>query len=215
MPISKSIAVLLASSAVLAAPAGAQTIAVNGSCFVNADPDVGTPVTVSGWDFTPGDSIDLASPLSLGTAMIAADGTFTTMVKAPTLKTSGPAQSRFLLTASDPITGTTATTSFRVANLAVGTTPAVARPSTRVKFSFSGFRGRANLYGHYLLHGKVIATKRFGRTRGPCGMLKARARLFPGGHPGFGNYKVQFDDSRRYSAKALPRIDLALTITRR
>jgi hypothetical protein len=202
-------------SAALAAPAvAAQTVAVDGTCFVNADPKIGAPVTVSGSGFTPGDSIDLGLPLPLGIATVAADGTFATTVSGPTLKNSRPGQSRFTLTARDPITGTTAATTFRVANLAFRTTPAVAKPSTRVHFTFSGFRARAIIYGHYLLHGKVVATERLGRTRGDCGLLKASARLFPGRRPRFGSYKVQFDDSRRYAANALPRIVSALTIAR-
>jgi hypothetical protein len=209
------LATLTVSAVVLAAPAAAQTVAVNGTCFVNANPALGAPVTVSGSGFNPGDSIDLGAPLMLGTVMAATDGTFTTTVTAPTLSTSSPAEKRFTLTASDPTAGQSATTSFRVANLAFRTTPAVAKPTARVRFSFSGFRAGKRVYGHYLLHGKDLATASFGRTSGPCGMLTASARLFPGRHPKFGRYKVQFDDSRRYVAHAVPRIVSALTISRR
>ena len=73
---------------------------------------------------------------------------------------------------------------FSVANLAFRTVPASATPSTRVRFSFSGFRPDAPIYGHYVLGGKVAATVLFGRSRGSCGLLTTRARLFPAGHRG-------------------------------
>jgi hypothetical protein len=212
--IASRVATVALSSAVLVTPAAAQEITVNGTCFVNAKPTVGAPVTVSGTGFTPGDGIGLSATTTSGMATVAADGTFVTTVPGPILSTPFPAASRFTLTARDETNvSTVATTSFYVANLAFETSPSSAKPSTPVRFSFSGFGPHAILYGHYV-RGKRVVTHRFGRTHGPCGMLKAKAQLFPGGHPQFGNYKVQFDDSRSYRPSALPRIVSALTIQR-
>jgi hypothetical protein len=200
----------------LAAPAGAQTIAVNATCFVNGNPKVGTPITVSGSGFTAGDTVTLQASGISGSTTVGGTGTFTSTLAGPTLSTRFPAWSQFTLTARDTTRGATeATTSFAVANLAFETKPAVARPSQKVRFSFSGFRSGAIVYGHYLRGRKTVATERFGRTNGSCGVLKSKARLFPGGHPAFGTYKIQFDDSRRYRANALPRILTGLTIKRR
>jgi hypothetical protein len=201
----------LATSAALAAPATAQVISVNAACFVNAKPAVGAPVTVSGSGFTPGDTVELDATGVFGTTTVGATGTFTTTVTGPILTTPFPASSRFTLTARDETNGTTtASTSFEVANLAFQTHPAVAKPSKTVHFSFSGFRSGALIYGHYV-HGKKVLTTRFGRAKGACGLLKSKARLFPG-KPRFSKYKVQFDNSRRYHATALPRIVSGLTI---
>jgi hypothetical protein len=201
----------LAVSGALAAPAAAQVIAVNGACFVNANPSVGAPVTVSGSGFAPGDTVELEATGVFGTTTVGTAGTFTATVKGPILSTPFPASERFTLTARDETNGTTtASTSFLVANLAFQTRPASAKPSDRVHFSFSGFRPGALVYGHYV-HAKKVVTARFGRAKGACGLLTSKARLFPG-RPRFSNYKVQFDDSRRYHAKALPRIISGLTI---
>jgi hypothetical protein len=203
----------LALSGALAAPAAAQTIDVNAACFVNAKPSVGAPVTVSGSGFPPGDTVELESTGVFGTTTVGTAGTFTSTVKGPILSTPSPASRRFKLTARDQTNGTTtASTSFMVANLAFQTSPAVAKPSDMVHFSFSGFRPGALVYGHYV-HAKSVVTARFGRAKGACGLLKSKARLFPG-RPRFSKYTVQFDDSRRYRSQALPRIVSGLTIER-
>jgi hypothetical protein len=203
----------LALSGALAAPAAAQVIAVNGACFVNATPSVGAPVTVTGSGFPPGDTVELESTGVSGTTTVGTAGTFTATVAGPILSTPFPASSRFTLIARDETNGTTtASTSFLVANLAFQTHPASAKPSQMVQFSFSGFRGGALVYGHYV-HAKRVVTARFGRAKGACGLLKSNARLFPG-RPRFSKYKVQFDDSRRYHSEALPRIVSGLTIER-
>jgi hypothetical protein len=205
---------MLASTVAGSAPA--QTITVNGACFVNANPNVGSPVTISGSGFVPGHLIRLTAPAWLiGAVPAGLAGTFQTTVPGPRLGTAGPAVSRYTLTAQDQNgSGAIATTSFSVANLAFRTTPATASPSTRVRFTFSGFRPNAAIYGHYVLRGRVVATARFGRARGACGLLSARSRLFPGGHPRFGKYVLQFDDSRRYHTRTVPRIVSGLTVRR-
>jgi hypothetical protein len=200
------------SAGALAAPAGAQTISVNRACFVNANPAKGAAVGVSGSGFTPGDSVALQATGVSGTITVGADGTFSTVVPGPTLGTAGPAQRKFTLNARDETNGVTAaSTTLRVANLAFSTQPAQAKPSTPVTFHFSGFRGGQGIYGHFI-HGHVTITHKFGRATGPCGMLKAKSRLFPGGRPRFQHYKVQFDDARRYSRRSRPNIVTGINI---
>jgi hypothetical protein len=208
--------VLLTSIAAIAAAASAApSITLNGACYVNARPKIGAPIAVTGSGFTPGDTVMVATTGATASAAVGTDGTFSVKITAPTLGRSGPASAPFTLTARDLTNRTTtATAAFSVANLAFQTVPASATPATRVRFSFSGFKPDAPIYGHYLLGGKVAATVRFGRSQGSCGLLSARARLFPASHPRFGSYKVQFDDSRSYRANAVPRIVSGLTIRR-
>jgi hypothetical protein len=197
-----------------ASSAAAQAIGVAPKCVVNANPAVGSPMGVAGSGFTAGDMIELTANGAFGTTTAGATGGFATAIKAPILSTPFPAASKFTLAAQDETNGTTkATTTFWVANLAFKTSPSAAKPSKKVHFSFSGFKSGATIYGHYV-HGKTAATQRFGKATGICGLLKAKAQLFPGGNPKFNRYKVQIDDSRRYRAKSLPRIDSSLTIER-
>jgi hypothetical protein len=180
---------------------------------VNARPNVGAPIDVSGAGFTPGDTVLITTTGASVSGPIAAGGTFAATLPAPTLRHAGPGSSQFTMTARDATNGSAAASvTFSVANLAFRTIPASAAPGTRVRFSFSGFKPDAPIYGHYVLRGKVAATASFGRSEGSCGLLTTRGRLFPRLHPRFGRYKVQFDDSRSYHANAVPRIASSLTI---
>jgi hypothetical protein len=203
------IALALASLSVAAAEASAATIAVLQPCVVNADPAIGSPMTVTGTGFTPGDSINLQTTAggAFGTATADPTGAFSVQIAAPILATVNPAAATFTLTATDfmtPLT-VTPTTTVAVANLAVTTNPAQAKPTKRVTWSFSGFTPGAEIYAHYLHGKKVAATVKFGRAVGRCGLLKKKAVFYPG-HPKFDVYKVQVDDARHYSPRSLPRL---------
>jgi hypothetical protein len=211
-------ATLCVVAATAAGVAGATTepaVAVAPKCVVNANPAKGSLMATAGSGFTAGDSIALSAGDANGTATVEAAGTFSVSMRAPTLTTFGAGAKKFTLTASDQTSGSgAASTSFWVANLAFTTKPTVAKPSKVVHFSFSGFRPGKVVYGHYLRGRKVVATHRFGRAKGICGLLKANARLFPVQNPLSGKYKVQIDDSRGYRAKSLPRVDSSVTIAR-
>ena len=77
------------------------------------------------------------------------------------------------------------------ANLAVATSPSSVRNvrKQKVTFSFSGFVPGKHIYGYYLLK-KVVAKVKFGKAHGPCGVLKQKALLYPGGRPTKDKYKV-------------------------
>ena len=199
----------------VAAAAGTPAVAVAPKCVVNAHPTMGSLMAVAGSGFTPGDSIELTAGDATQTATAGSTGTFSVLMHAPTLATIGAGSKRFTITARDQTSGTgSASTTFSVANLAFSTSPSVAKPSKIVHFSFSGFKPGAFIYGHYLRRGKVVTMQRFGRASGICGLLKAKAHLFPLRNPASGTYKVQIDDSRKYRAKALPRVDSKLSIER-
>lgn len=197
---------LVAGSGALAAQASAAMISVSQACYVNADTFKGAAVTVDGSGFTAGDSIELTGTDIFATATVGADGTFVTTFSGPILSTPNPAASSFTITAIDESEGVTmATTTMEVANLAVATKPAEAKPSEKVMYTFSGFKSGAEIYAHYLHGRKVTARTKFGRASGPCGELKRRAKFYPG-KARYDSYKVQVDDSFRYSSKTLPRL---------
>lgn len=202
------ITVALGFLVVAAAQASAATIAVLQPCVVNANPAVGALMTVTGAGFAPGDSISLSSTTggASGSATAGPAGTFAINMAGPILPTINPAAATFALQATDETDGvTTATTSFAAANLAVTTNPAEAKPTKKVTWSFSGFTGGAEIYAHYLHGKKVVATTKFGRAIGPCGVLKKKAVFYPG-HAKYEVYRVQVDDVRRYLAHSLPRL---------
>jgi hypothetical protein len=207
---------LIAATTGVASASGEPALAVAPKCVINASPSAGSLLASAGSGFTPDDSIGLSAGKASGGATVAADGTFSTTMHAPTLAKAGPGAKQFTLTARDQTSGTgSASATFWVANLAFTTRPAVAKPTAVVHFRFSGFERGKVVYGHYLRGHKVVATHRFGRATGICGLLDAKARLFPARNPAPGKYKVQIDDSRRYHANALPRVSSPLTITPR
>ena len=54
--------------------------------------------------------------------------------------------------------------------------------------------------------GREVLSQKLGTTKGPCGTLDARAKLFPAKHSHFGSYEVQFDNSKSYKPKTHPKI---------
>lgn len=201
---------LLFAPAALAAQASAATIGVTQPCYVNANPFKGAAVTILGAGFPAGDQIGISGQGVFANAVAGPTGTFAVTTGGPTLTTSGPGTHTYSLLATDETTaGVNASTSVTMANLSVATNPRQARFTKRVTWFFSGFRGGKYIYAHYLRRHQV-ARARFGRAKGPCGVLKVKARLYPGGHPRYKSYKVQIDDSKRYSKHASPRIDTKL-----
>jgi hypothetical protein len=203
--LSAGVAVTLACAGAVAAQASAATVKVGLACVVNPNPGVGSPMPVTGAGFTPGGAVSLASDKGGAFASTTADsaGNIALIMPGPILPTVNPAAAPFVLRATDEISGGTASVAFAAANLAVATHPLQAKPSTKVTWTFSGFIGGAEIYAHYLHGKKVTATAKFGRAQGPCGVLKKKAVFYPG-KARYNSYKVQVDDTRRYSIKSLP-----------
>jgi hypothetical protein len=82
-----------------------------------------------------------------------------------------------------------------------------------VKYTFAGFRPGKPIFGHFQSGGKVVLTCKFGKASGPCGILHAKSRLFPGHASANAKFKVQFDDSKKLSKKASPKIVTGLGST--
>ncbi len=57
-----------------------------------------------------------------------------------------------------------------------------------------------------------MAKAKFAKAQGPCGMLKQKALLYPGGRPSKDQYKVTFESSSRYNKNAFPRVTGTLNI---
>jgi len=57
-----------------------------------------------------------------------------------------------------------------------------------------------------------VGKTKFAKAQGPCGMLKQKALLFPGGHPKKNGYKVTFESSGTYNKNAFPRVTGMLQI---
>lgn len=203
------------SAAIAAAPAAAATVSADKPCYVNTDPFSGAPMTLTGTGFTAGDTVAISGGGVSMTAPVQSNGTFVAMTAAPTLSTAGPGAISTTLTATDETNpGTaTATTVVHSANLAVSTSPGSVRNvrKDKVTFRFSGFTPHQNIFAYYARK-KIVAKMRFRKAAGPCGTLRQRALLYPGGRPRFDLYKVTFESQGRYAERAFPRVTGKLNI---
>ncbi len=200
----------------LAAQASAAALAANQACYVNADPAQGAAMVITGSGFEAGSTVQLTGGTTFGNAVADANGNVSIPAQAPELATIAPASKSTVLTATaDNTDGTQTTANITVqsANLAVATKPGSVRNvrKDKVTFSFSGFAPGKHIYGYYIRK-KVVAKAKFARAQGPCGMLKQKALLYPGGRPSKDQYKVTFESSSRFDKNAFPRVTGTLNI---
>jgi hypothetical protein len=188
-----------------ATAASPAAISVSKPCYVNAPTANRAAMTVTGSGFVPAAAVQFSSSDGTVTGQTTASsaGTITYTTPAPDPPFTLPGQQTVTLTATQGTT--TATTPVTVAPLAVGISPSQATASKKVTWYFSGFEPGGPVFGHYLRR-KQVALVRFGRAAGACGVLRARALLYPGGHPRYHLYGLQLDDSARYSSHSSPRL---------
>jgi hypothetical protein len=102
------------------------------------------------------------------------------------------------------------TTTAKTTALRVSVRPRSATPSSRVRFSGSGFTAPRAVYAHYVRYaqdpfrvadarGRLVRTVRIKRPSGDCGRFRARRPQIPVDEPRTGYWLVQFDQSRRYA----------------
>jgi hypothetical protein len=196
----------------LAAQASAATLTANKPCYVNLNPSIGATMMITGAGFTPGSSVSLSGGTTSATGTADTAGNVLIQAAAPTLASLDPGAKTTTLTATDGA-GLSAAIAVRSANLAVATKPRSVRNvrKDKVTFSFSGFVPGKHIYGYYLRR-KIVAKAKFARAKGPCGTLKQKALLFPGGRPSHDSYKVTFENTRKFSKTAFPRVTGTLSI---
>ena len=196
----------------VSASASAATLAVDQPCYVLLSG--GAPMQFTGSGFVPNDLAVITSPD--GTVDVSvrvdADGNISGSTEPPAPAFSVPAMKTVTITAIEQTTTTTIQAQARVLVTVRGWEHGSVKPARgyralteKTNWLFSGFSPGQPIFGHYLYRGRPIATARFGVAQGPCGLLKARARLYPA-IPHHAAYRVQYDDSRAYSPASRPRI---------
>ncbi len=203
----------------LASSALAASITLNRQCYVSPKIGLGTTIDVTGTGFTPGEAVFAQIPapaglLSFTETTVGPEGSFSAQLTHVLPAGINPVAEDETMQIKGVLSGAIlAQSPFQLTNLAVQLHPASARPHKKVSYHFAGFSPHKPIYGHYLHAGKVVSTHRFGRARGACGLLTARAPIYPG-RSRFSRYTVQFDQSKRYNKHASPKIDTSVTILR-
>jgi hypothetical protein len=200
-------------AAAAAVPAGASAAAVQTDrpCYIEQQ-----PMAIGGTGFTPGAdvTVDTEQLFAFGNADPAGNFLFTSET-APIVPTIVPDQKTFTLTAKENGTPVASTT-FQVANFAASVTPSRAKPTSKVRYRFSGFPQGKNVYVHVRRNGRTIGNAKMGKALGPCGRLSVRKRFMPvrRGRVAFGTYTYQFDTRPTYRSTATPRIRVQVSIFR-
>lgn len=193
-----------------AAPAGAAIVSTPQDCYSSRK-----PVDFVGVDFRKGAKYTATvagKQVAHGTVTKFGDvaGSF----DAPAPARSGPGERTFALRLSDGVRS--ATTRIRTTIFGADFKPSRGDPATlRVSFLAFDFGTARAIFLHYLRpNGRLRLTVKLGRTRGPCGTLRAaRRRIFPfAARPG--NWRLQFDTQRSYDRGSIPHVRLVVPIRR-
>jgi hypothetical protein len=195
---------------------GAAVVTVDRPCYdIQAE---GDQVTATASGFTPGDQVAFAvggpNPGLYALKDADAQGTATAVFQPFPLVGLDPGVLAEPLTATDDdlSPATVAATTITISRLAVSVTPHTNSLKVVKTYRFSGFTGGGTLYAHYLLGHHLLATRSLGHLAGPCGTLKVKSRLLPLPKLKEGLYKVQWDTSRRYSAKAAQKLGETINV---
>lgn len=198
-------AALLASGAV-AAQASAASLTLNAGCYVNFGRHV-AQVTVTGSGFVPSTDVILGGDVFGANVTTDALGDFTAKVDAPNA-TINPGARKFKVTAStdDITTGQTvsAQTFGHYTEGGVSLSANTAGFGKRLTYSFGGFRPGRQIWGHYFIGKRSTGRHRFGKAKGPCGTLKAKATGYPVSRAHPNKWIVYYDDVKKFSKKAIP-----------
>jgi hypothetical protein len=83
-------------------------------------------------------------------------------------------------------------------------TPHDASPRKVLSIATAGWPAGSTVYAHYVLGGRVRATRRLGAAQGPCGLLTYHSRLIPLTRVAAGKWTIQFDTSNAYRRNGAP-----------
>jgi hypothetical protein len=186
--------------ALSAAPAAAATLAPLKPCYVAAGeaPLQLENVVVRGEGFAPNRHVEvLIDGRLILTTATGTIGEFSGEIDVP-YQANG--ERPFTLTVRDPL-GNTATQQSRVTSLGASLRPREAPPSRRVRFNGRGFTADAPVFAHYVFRDRVRKTVRLTREASACGAFKVRRRQIPVPQPKVGDWTLQIDQQRRYSAE--------------
>jgi hypothetical protein len=207
----------LTAPAISAATASAATIQLNAACYVSVGSTIPS-VTITGTGFGPGDDVEVTGSGDSISADTTADasGDISVTTEGPVAPLNpGPRQFTVAATDTNFNTGATFTTAPVTGYYSQGgvtLSQDISKFTKKITYYLGGFIPGKRIYAHYLVHGKVKGTHRFGTAAGPCGTLKTRATIYPisGKHP-TGSYNVQFDNAKKYKKVAVPRFVIKFT----
>jgi hypothetical protein len=200
-----------AMAAVFGAPASASAadVAVDQPCYAE-----GRTITAAGSGYTPNSTATLTLDGTTYSADTDATGSFSTTLSAPKTALKHPGAQQYTLSARDVDSGADTNTTINVAKTGVDGFPGQSKPHKRITWNIAGLPGQKAIYGHWRFGGKTRANHRMGVPKGPCGVLRVKARQIEASKIRFGTWTVQFDFNRVYDKHAAPRATVKITVFR-
>jgi len=207
------------------APAQGPKVGVSRSCYAQDAQAGGVTVEATASGLAPGaelfvqvagsDHLLRNHPVTaVKEVLVSPQGTIHAALKEVRPTTTDPLVQRFWIQIASPEThAVLAEAPFLLTTRRVIARPQDATPRAMVRFQLAGFIPGRPVYAHYIHAGRAWLNFRLGKAHGPCGVLSARARLYPG-NPRFRHYTVQFDPLRRYTRKARVKYRTRLETTR-
>jgi hypothetical protein len=194
---------ILAAAGALLAPqaAGAATIEALGPCYRSVDAEMRETVPVKASGFTPGERVNvyIDGRVVQENVTVLPEGRIEGGVSAPYQASGERPFTLSVAQVGQP--SNTASTSSRVAALALRLKPRQAKPSQRVRFIGRGFTDGTEIFAHYVRKGKLRKTVSLGAPQGPCGRVSVKRRQFPVKRPAIGRWTLQVDNQASYSAE--------------
>jgi hypothetical protein len=193
-------ALAVAAFAGLPAAAQAATLKLDRLCY-----RTNQTVHMSGNGYSPSGKVNISlDGGAFGSLPTNANGAFSGVFRAPPPLPEPTSVRNVSLTTTDNADPTlTATTTLQIVHTNVNVNPAVVTPG-KVTYSALGFTSGNKLYIHYVLHGKLVVTRKLGKLTGPCSSLQKKVRMFMFRPVKPGNYTLVFDTSRQYLPKFRP-----------
>jgi hypothetical protein len=202
-----------------ASAAAAPTLQLDRPCYTP-----GEDITFTGTGYTPSGNVNLFFSLhgESGNNLLSASrpsvadaaGNIREVLAAPKLASTDDTRETLSVTANDETrlqSAPPSADSFGAAQTLLSTwdvfvTPwdnGTVDPRKKVKFRAYGFEPATQLWAHYVLGGRRVASAFVGKLTGPCGDLKKTLREFPFRPVPAGTYAVYFQGSRVFD-KTVP-----------
>jgi hypothetical protein len=156
-------------------------------------------VPIAGAGFTPGSFVRSGKSITLaGSPQVTPGGTFATKFQASSIRNRFRAK-RLNIAVVDSAGVVARTHTHKIAAPYRFHLNVNGKPSGHVKWHFAGWPKRHHaIFAHIIHHHHVVATHKFGKPKGPCGVRTGRARRLPVRHYHYGVYTIQVDQHRRF-----------------
>jgi hypothetical protein len=207
-----ALAVAAAGAVTVPAAASAAPAIATAPCPTFLPGTHGAYVGVAGAGFTPSSSASFSYGAgSAGALPTDTLGRFRGLIAGPKSIANGGHVKRYAIKATDAANPfLTASANLKVVRFDAVVPAKHPKPRAKITFRLYGFPRKTAVWAHYVLHGKVQRTLRFGTPKGACGLLHKRVRTLPT-RVRFGIWHIYLTNHRRFPHSHRARVRQSLS----